>query len=73
MPADTKAQAIRDAAGDVIKVALRLSKIADGVLEPIAEGVEPSEATIADLKEKAIGVYEKWDIAKAALDAAKNA
>lgn len=73
MPADEKAQAIRDAAHDVIVVAKRLLDIANGVLEPIAEDVEPSAAKIAELKAKAIVVYADWDIKKVALDNAKNA
>ncbi len=73
MPADVKAQAIRDAALGVIEVAKRLMDIADGVLQPIAEDVEPSAAKIAELKAKVIVVYADWDIKKVALDDAKNA
>lgn len=73
MAADVKAQAMHDAARDVMKVAKKLLDLADGVLQPVAGNTEPHTDTIAAIKTEAITVFDEWDIAKAALDAAKTA
>lgn len=73
MAADVKAQAIHDAARDVMKVTKKLLDLADGVLQPVAGSTEPHADTIANIKAEAVDVFDEWDIAKAALDAAKTA
>lgn len=73
MAVDAKAQAIFDASNQVIDVAKRLRSLAAGVLQPVAGEIEPHADTIAAIKAEAVLVFDDWDIAKAAMDAAKTA
>lgn len=73
MAVDEKAQAIFDASLQVIAVGKRLRGLAAGVLQPVVGDIEPHADTIAAIKAEAVLVFDDWDIAKAAMDAAKTA
>lgn len=73
MAVDEQAQAILDASDQVISVVRRLRALSIGVLQPVAGDTEPHTDTIAAIKAEAITVYAEWDVAKGALDAAKDA
>lgn len=73
MAADTKAQAIFDASNDVVNIARQMRALATGVLQPVAGDVQPHADTIVAIKAAVIALYDEWDTAKAALDAAKTA